>query len=54
MIPSIAALPCGLLFGLGLILSGMGNPAKVQNFLDFSVAGIPLWASSWAAPSQSA
>ena len=35
MIPSIAALPCGLLFGLGLILSGMGNPAKVQNFLDF-------------------
>lgn len=24
----------GLLFGLGLILSGMGNPAKVQNFLD--------------------
>lgn len=25
----------GLVFGLGLILSGMGNPAKVQNFLDF-------------------
>lgn len=24
----------GLLFGLGLILSGMINPAKVQNFLD--------------------
>ena len=24
----------GLLFGIGLILSGMGNPAKVQNFLD--------------------
>lgn len=24
----------GLVFGLGLILSGMGNPAKVQNFLD--------------------
>ena len=22
------------MFGLGLILSGMGNPAKVQNFLD--------------------
>lgn len=25
----------GLIFGLGLILSGMGNPAKIQNFLDF-------------------
>ena len=24
----------GLLFGMGLILSGMANPAKVQNFLD--------------------
>ncbi len=27
----------GLLFGLGLVISGMSNPAKVQNFLD--VAG---------------
>lgn len=24
----------GLVFGWGLMLSGMGNPAKVQNFLD--------------------
>ena len=24
----------GLLFGMGLILSGMANPTKVQNFLD--------------------
>lgn len=24
----------GLVFGLGLLVSGMGNPAKVQNFLD--------------------
>jgi uncharacterized membrane protein YedE/YeeE len=24
----------GLLFGTGLVLSGMANPAKVQNFLD--------------------
>ena len=31
----IAAFVAGLVFGLGLILSGMGNPAKVQNFLDF-------------------
>lgn len=33
----IAALAAGLLFGLGLILSGMVDPAKVLNFLD--VAG---------------
>jgi len=25
----------GLIFGTGLILSGMANPVKVQNFLDF-------------------
>lgn len=31
---AIVALLSGLVFGLGLILSGMGNPAKVQNFLD--------------------
>ncbi|PVA05279.1 YeeE/YedE family protein [Thalassorhabdomicrobium marinisediminis] len=28
------ALLSGLVFGLGLILSGMADPAKVQNFLD--------------------
>ena len=33
MIAFVAFL-AGLVFGLGLILSGMGNPAKVQNFLD--------------------
>jgi uncharacterized protein len=33
----LAALLCGLIFGLGLIVSGMGDPAKVLNFLD--VAG---------------
>lgn len=32
---AIVAFFVGLVFGLGLILSGMGNPAKVQNFLDF-------------------
>jgi uncharacterized membrane protein YedE/YeeE len=26
----------GLLFGLGLIVSGLANPAKVQNFLDLA------------------
>ena len=36
---NIAALSLGIVFGLGLILSGMTNPANVQAFLD--VAG--LW-----------
>lgn len=30
----ILALLSGLIFGLGLIISGMANPAKVLNFLD--------------------
>lgn len=34
----------GLLFGLGLVVSGMADPAKVQNFLD--LAG--LWDPSLA------
>jgi uncharacterized membrane protein YedE/YeeE len=31
----LAALFCGLLFGFGLALSGMLNPARVRGFLDF-------------------
>lgn len=31
---ALAAFVTGLLFGIGLILSGMTNPAKVQGFLD--------------------
>ncbi len=30
----ISALGAGVLFGLGIALSGMGNPAKVMNFFD--------------------
>lgn len=26
----------GLIFGIGLVISGMANPAKVQNFLDLA------------------
>ncbi|MEM7301496.1 MAG: YeeE/YedE family protein [Pseudomonadota bacterium] len=37
----IASLVAGLVFGLGLIISGMGNPAKVQNFLDLTGAWDP-------------
>ena len=31
---TIISLVAGLVFGTGLIVSGMANPAKVQNFLD--------------------
>jgi uncharacterized membrane protein YedE/YeeE len=31
---NLVAFGCGLIFGLGLIVSGMANPAKVLNFLD--------------------
>ena len=61
MIASITALFAGLVFGLGLILSGMGNPTKVQNFLDFfgtwdpslgfvmgGAIGVGLIAFTWA------
>lgn len=34
--PTITALVAGLLFGLGLIVSGMVSPAKVQGFLDLA------------------
>lgn len=37
----IGALTAGLLFGVGLILSGMIDPAKVQNFLDIAGAWDP-------------
>tara|TARA_R110002110_G_scaffold91264_2_gene237479 strand:- start:100587 stop:101000 length:414 start_codon:yes stop_codon:yes gene_type:complete len=30
----LIALCCGAIFGLGLVVSGMVNPAKVLNFLD--------------------
>lgn len=33
---NISAFACGLLFGLGLIVSGMANPAKVLAFLDLA------------------
>ena len=33
--PFVISLVCGVLFGVGLVVSGMSNPAKVLNFLDF-------------------
>lgn len=37
----ISSLLAGLIFGLGLILSGMANPAKVLGFLDLAGAWDP-------------
>lgn len=34
MLKNIIGLLAGLLFGFGLLISGMTNPAKVQGFLD--------------------
>ena len=36
MMRALAGLLAGLVFGLGLVISGMSNPAKVLNFLDIS------------------
>lgn len=33
---ALASFAVGLVFGLGLILAGMANPAKVQGFLDLA------------------
>jgi Predicted transporter component len=38
----------GLTFGLGLLLSGMSDPAKVLNFLDFAGIGSENWDPSLA------
>ncbi|GAA6132216.1 DUF6691 family protein [Halopseudomonas sabulinigri] len=38
---AVIALASGLIFGLGLLLSGMANPAKVIGFLDLAGAWDP-------------
>ena len=38
----------GLIFGLGLVLSGMSDPAKVLNFLDLAAIGSGTWDASLA------
>ena len=37
---SFASMLAGLIFGLGLIVSGMANPEKVLGFLDLSLIHI--------------
>lgn len=57
----LTAFLAGLLFGIGLLMAGMGNPAKVLAFLDIAGAwdpslalvmvgaiGVALWPMSWA------
>lgn len=41
MKPILAALFCGVLFGVGLAISGMTNPAKVIGFVNFTGAWDP-------------
>ena len=38
---TLIGLLCGLVFGTGLVLSGMSDPAKVLNFLDLAGAWDP-------------
>lgn len=45
----LTAFGCGLLFGIGLLLAGMINPAKVQGFLDLAGAWDPSLALVMAA-----
>ena len=46
MIRPIVHLICGILFGAGLALSGMVNPAKVTGFLDIGRAWDPSLAAT--------
>ena len=41
--PSIAALIAGILFGIGLTVSQMTNPAKVLDFLDIAAIRSGTW-----------
>ncbi len=44
----IAQFLIGLIFGLGLVLSGMSDPARVLNFLDLAGIGSGSWDPSLA------
>lgn len=41
MLKNLTALATGILFGIGLIFSGMTNPAKIAGFLDITGAWDP-------------
>ena len=44
----LAQFAIGLIFGLGLVIAGMSNPAKVLNFLDVAGIGSGVWDPSLA------
>jgi uncharacterized membrane protein YedE/YeeE len=44
----LAAFACGLLFGLGLLISGMTQPMKILDFLDFAGIANGTWDPSLA------
>jgi uncharacterized membrane protein YedE/YeeE len=46
--PVLLQFVIGLIFGLGLLLSGMSNPAKVLNFLDLGGIAAGTWDPSLA------
>lgn len=46
---AVIAFACGLLFGIGLVVSGMTDPAKVQAFLDIGGVWDPSLAVVMAA-----
>ena len=46
-----ASFLAGLVFGLGLILSGMAHPAKVLGFLELQEHGARRWPWRWPVPS---
>lgn len=48
MVRILAALACGLLFGVGLTVSQMINPAKVLGFLDVGAIPVGGWDPSLA------
>ena len=41
--PMFAAFLCGLLFGFGLLISGMTHPTKILDFLDFAGIARGTW-----------
>ncbi|WP_295560038.1 DUF6691 family protein [uncultured Sphingomonas sp.] len=54
--PVLTAFACGLLFGIGLVISGMTDPARIRAFLDVtgdwnpSLALVMIGAIATAAP----
>jgi hypothetical protein len=38
----IASFACGLIFGAGLLISGMTEPEKVLGFLDIVLPAVPV------------